>query len=142
MHKPRSVHKTNRSGWCYERTNARGSFIQNDIVKRGRGRTIVAGWMRWWTREGWPKNPSTKLVIRWGLHEPLSRIQSRLAFLPSCHHPFPVTLPDASRFGQGRRSRKRKSRIFFFLSFFFLDYSFDELFKIIYQIYFSFLFRF
>lgn len=34
-------------------------------------------------REGWSKNPSTKLVIRWSSHEPLSGIQSRLAFLPS-----------------------------------------------------------
>lgn len=73
-----------------------------------------------WVREGWPKNPSTKLVIRWGLHEPLSTIQSRLAFLPLPSSPPllpPVTLPRRDLV----KEEDREDEDFFF-SFFFPNF--------------------
>lgn len=88
----RLVHEASRSANIM-RTQIPESFIQNGhkirTVAHSEERRLSQIWRTWIGEtverkraEGWPKNPSTKLVIRWGSHEPLSRIQSRLAFLP------------------------------------------------------------
>lgn len=88
----RLVHEASRSANIM-RTQIPESFIQNGhkirAVAHSEERRLSQIWRTWIgetvereSAEGWPKNPSTKLVICWGSHEPLSRIQSRLAFLP------------------------------------------------------------
>lgn len=57
----------------------------------------------WWIgREGWPKNPSTKLVIRWGLAR--ATFNNPISFLPLPSSLLPFT--DAWRLGQGGTSRQ------------------------------------